>query len=526
MPFTVIQAGSALQLVDASGTVSTLTLPTGVTLRSDVPPRWEVFNRYAVLVNTPSQPLTVDEAGTVRLLCPRPPRNAPILTGPNAGALTGSYMAKVTNRILDDDGNVIAESDYSPASAAVSITSKKLIASNLDISPDQITDRLVYRTIASGAVYFPWVDLDGNVLTSVQDDLADAALSLVAAPVLGTPPRLTTIAAFRGRLWGTGDNDIDTLLYTEAGIQYAWPSDNSILIANAGADLFGVVALAPRRDALGVGRRNTLIQITGSGAENGDDIDFDQVVLSHELGIESQESVKIFRDTAFFLWKDGVYSWGSDGIRCVSDGKVRSWFATDDFFNRDRFPYAFATIDPARPCYRLYLASAGSTTIDRWVEYDIGDGKWWGPHRTSLFTPTSAFSRTNTANRIVPVVGGATAVYQQQETRTDGPSTAIELDVIGKRHDFGSADHDKYFGQISVHGAAQVSGTVSVITRTGDLNATSALTQSFTLTNTRQRLGRLGTGKHAQVELTQATAGVDVKLYGYEIDPVHILGRR
>lgn len=530
MSFTLIQAGSALQLVDSTGALTTLTLPADITLRTDVPPRWAVFERFAVLVNTPSQPLTIDATGTVRPLCPRPPRIAPILTGSVLGGLTGNYRAKETFVIQDSLGNIIAESDYGPISAQVGIVAKKILASNLDISPDTVTQRRLYRTTASGAVYFQWVDLDGNVLTSVQDDLSDAGLSLVAGPVLGTPPRLTTIAEFRGRLFGTGDTDPDTLRYTEAGVMYAWPADNEIQVAGAGSDLYGVVALAPRREALGVGRRNMLLQITGSGAEDTKGIvDFDQVVLSRELGIESQETVKIYRDTAFFLWKDGVYSWGSDGIRCVSDGvsgrgAVRSWFATDSFFNRDKFPVAFADIDPARLCYRLYLLDPAGNT--RWVEYDLKDGTWWGPHKTDLLTPASAFARTNSANRSIPVVGGAIAVYQPQETRTDGTSTAISLDVIGKRHDFGDADVDKYFGQISIHGTAQASGTLTVTSRAGDLGATTPLVQSFTLSNTRQRLGRLGTGRHVQIELTQATAGIDIELYGYEIDRVFPLGRR
>lgn len=533
MALSIIQAGSALQLVDDTGVVSTLTLPTGVTLRDSVPPRWAVYGRYVVLTNTPSQPLTIDANGTVRLLTPRPPRLAPVLSGVTAGSLSGTYRSKMTNVIFDDYGNVVAESDFSPISSSVTIASKFLRASNLDISQDSISGRRLYRTATDGAVYFQWVDLDGNVLTTVEDDLSDAGLSLVAAPTLGTPPRLTTIAEFRGRLFGTSDVNIDALRYTEAGLMYSWPTANSLAIPGGGSDKFGVVALAPRREALGVGRRNMLVQIVGSGAsDSSGQVDFDIVVLSRELGIESQESVKVFRDIAFFLWKDGVYSWSSDGIKCVSDGApdgkgaVRSWFTTDDFFNRERFPYAFAEIDPARPCYRLFLASAGSTTIDRWVEYDMKAGTWWGPHSTALFSPKSAFYRTNSANRVIPVIGGTTAVYQEQTTRTDGSATGIAFDAIGKRHDFGDPDVDKYFGQISLHGEAQASGTLSVVTRMGALDATTTLTQSFDMTKTRERLGRLGTGKHAQVELTNSTAGVDVELFGYEIDPVHVLGRR
>ncbi len=535
MPMSIIQSGSVLQLLDVTGALTTLTLPTGVTLRTDVPPRWAVFQRYVILVNTPSQPLTIDVTGTVRLLTPKPPRIAPVLTGPNAGGLTGTFRSKMTFVITDVMGNVISESDYSPFSSELTIAAKSILASNLDISPDQVSGRRLYRTTDHGAVYFQWLDIDGNVITSVQDDLSDAGLSVFGAPILGTPPRLTQIAEFRSRLFGVGDIDIDRVRYTEAGVIYAWPEDNLLPIPLVGGDEFGVVALVPRREALGAGRRNMLVQITGSGIESDDDIDLDIVILSKELGIESQESVKVFRDQAYFLWKDGVYRWGSDGITCISNGtsdgvgNVRSWFVTGNYFNSAQFPNAFAHIDPEHPSYRLFLASAGSDTIDTWVEYDIDEGTWWGPHSTTLFSPTAAFNRFDVSSREIPVVGSATAVYNSQATRTDGFSTfvaAVEFDVIGKRHDMKVPDGDKYFGEVSLLGKAQSSGTLSVVSRTGNLNSTQAKTQYYDMTRNRQRLGRLGQGKHAQFQLTNAEVGVDVELYGYEVDPVTLVGRR
>jgi hypothetical protein len=535
MSLSVIQTGTNLQLMSDAGVLSpVLALPTGVTLRSDVPPRFIVFRNYAILVNTPSQPLTIDSTGTVRLLSPKAPRLAPTLSGVAGGTLTGNFRVRYTFTTEDSVGNLISESDFSSVGGPTTIAANFLKAANLDVSPDQITGRRLYRTTDSGAVYFQWVDLPGNVLTSVQDDLADAGLSLFAAPVLGTPPRLTSIAEFRGRLFGVGDTDKNHLRYTEAGIQYAWPEDNLIEIPALGSDEFGIVALAGRRETLGVGRRNMLVQITGTGAEDVTTglVDFDQVILSKELGIESQESVRVFRDTAYFLWKDGVYSWNSEGITCISDGapdghgSVRTWFVTDSYFNRDLFTKAFAHIDASAPRYRLFLASAGSDFIDRWVEYDINDKTWWGPHKTGLFSPTSAFNRTDASDKDIPVIGSVNTVYNDQATRTDGTATAISLDVIGKRHDIGEPDLNKYFGQLSLFGKAQTSGTLTITSHTGELESTQSKIQAYDMTIPRQRLARIGQGKHTQIQLTNAEAGVDVELFGYMIDPVNVIGRR
>ena len=540
MALLVIQSGANLQLVDENGVVSApLTIPAGITLRTDVPPRWAVYNDYVILVDTPSEPLTIDHNGIVRVLSPKAPRLAPILSAVAGGTLSGTYGGvRYTFVTFDAVGNVISESDYSPPSNTVSLTNQFLRASGLDISPNAISARRLYRPTSGGAVLFQWVTLDGNVLTSVQDDLSDAGLSIVASPILGTPPHLTTIAEFRGRLFGGSDTDLDHLHYTEAGFQYAWPSDNILVIPPVGADDFGIVALIPRREALGVGRRNTLLQVTGTGAEDSNGIpDFDVVILSKELGVESQESVCVFRDTAYFLWEDGVYAWNSNGITCVSDGtaagigNVRSWFDTNNYFNRDQFPIAFAHIDQSYPLYRLFLCSAGSNVIDSWVEYNLEDGTWFGPHSTQLFTPTSAFHRTNTANRYIPVIGSVDTLYNDQPTRTDGLSTPITFDIIGKGHDLGEPDMDKYFGELSIIGKAQPSAgiiipTMQVISNVGEISDTTELIQNWDMTKNRQRLGRPGAGKTMQLEFKNDQVGVDATIYGYEINPVNILGRR
>jgi hypothetical protein len=522
-------------MVDEAGVPTALTLPTGVTLRNDVPPRWCPFNNYLVLVNTPSQPLIIDSTGKVRLLTPKAPRLAPVLSAVAGGTLSGSYTGvRYTFVTVDANFNIISESDYSPASGAQALTAQFLKAANLDLSPDEISFRRIYRPTSNGATLFQWVDLNGNVQTSVQDDLADAGLSLFAAPILGTPPRLTLCAEFRSRLFGVGDLDVEHARFTEAGIQYAWPSDNLIAIPQIGTDVVGINSMIARREALGVGRRNMLVQITGTGVEDADGIaDFDSVILSRELGVESNETVKVFRDRAFFLWKDGVYRWDSDGIKNISDeGGVRSWFVTDDYFNRAKFPISFAVLDPNTAKYRLFLCSADSTTIDRFVDYDINDGTWWGPHKTDAFSPKSAFLIYDANDRAIPIIGGSQTMYQEQATRTDGTATAIDMDVIGKQHFDSDPDTEKVFGELSVFQKAFPTGTIQVTSRVGDLQSTTPVKPTVTIVQDcsqarpRTRLGRVGSGKHAQIEITNSEVGQDVEIYGYEIDPVNTIGKR
>lgn len=542
MSFTVIQAGSNLQLVNDSGVISApLTLPFGVTLRTDIPPRFVVFGKFVVLVNTPSQPLSVDYTGTVRLLCPRPPRLGPVLAGVAGGALSGTYNGVRYTYITVDPVTLalISESDFSPPSGTVTIASQDLQASGLDISPDAITGRRLYRPTTLGAVNFQWVDLDGNILTSIQDDLPDAGLSIVAAPLfLGTPPDLTLITEWRSRLWGVDRLQVDDLRFTDVQRQYAWSLFNDFPIPSVGSDRLGITGLMSRRESLGVGRQNQLSVVTGTDTTN-----FAVAKLSQSCGIISQETVAVYRDVAYFLWEDGVYMWSDAGIICLSDGdanvnaggitvtglhgRVRSWFATDDYFNRSRFRNAFAHVDPIRNKYRLFLNPAGSSTEIQWVEYDLNEHTWWGPHETGAFTPTSVFVVLDGQLVQRPTFGSSNAnLYREQDLRTDGVSTPIVLDVILKRYDMAEPDLNKYWGQLSIIGKAQFTGSLSISITVGELNATANFSINWDMTRSRQRLQRMGTGKHLQLELIDGEVGQDVEIYGIEIDPVNILGRR
>lgn len=526
MAFTLFQAGTTLHLMDTTGVIASVTLPTNINLTSSKKPRFAVFDKYVVMVNSPSRPITIDPDGIARVLTPRPPATLPTLTGQAGGALTGTFKVRQTFRIKDGLGNIISESDFGPLTAALAITTNYLRAANLGISPDSVSSSMLYRTTTLGSVLFPWIELDGNTQTQIQDDLSDANLSLVAAPTLGSVPDLAYVAEFRGRLWGVDKLKMDNLRWTEAGKMYAWPTANDLVVPKIGADSRGVTGLIARREALGVGRRNALRQVTGTSNS-----DFRVINLSENLGIESQETVVVWNDIAYWLWKDGVYEWGPEGIKCISDGSggkgnVRSWFQTSTYFNRAEFDNAFGMIIPERKVYRLFLASAGQATIDRFVDFDLVERIWFGPHITGAWTFVSAITRPDTDDVLVPSVGGSTGfIIQEQATRTDGAATAIDFDVTTKRHSGDTPDIDKVWLQPSFFGVVQAAGSLTITPSVGELNAATGTAQTFDLTLNRQRLARFGRGKHLQLRLRENTAGQDVTLTGYEL-PYFEAGRR
>ncbi len=523
MPFYLVGHGSALSRMTTAGSATSLTLPTGVTVNSGRPPRFVVWGREVVVANSPSRPLAVARGGNPRVLVPRAPANAPTISATGSGTLNGTFKVRCTFIVKDAFGRLLAESGFSPESnTSGTLTNQQLLASNVPISPDTITARRLYRTATGpGAVYFPWVDLDGNTVTTIQNDMSDASIGLVAAPELGDVPDLMLLAEWKQRLWGVSRQDIDTVRYTEADTSYAWAELNTIPIPRIGQDNRGVIALVPRREGLGAARQNSLHQISGNSRK-----DFRRQTISEMVGIEGSEAFVVNDSTVFFLWKDGIYQWDAGGVTCLSDKSVRAWFVKDDTFNRARFQYAKMSLNPQRNSLVLQLAAAGSTNEDRWIEYTFDDRKWWGPHKTDAWTPTCN-TWVYDANGLPIWVMGTSGGYlvKEQATRTDSASTGIAFDVIGKFHDMQTPDIFKYFSELSLISKIQAAGTLSIIPKVGGLDVSAGSTISASMTTDRQRLRRLGVGRYCNLEFTHSTAGQDVELFGYEI-PYHEIGRR
>ena len=546
MAFTLIQAGTNLQTVNGAGGISSaLTLPGGISLVSTRVPRFAKFNRYVVVVNTPTKPLTVDPDGTVRVLTLDAPTAPLTMTGSATGALSGTYLAVYAHIMLDPLGNLISHSDYSPPMAtAVTIAGRGLAVGNLVPYSDSyviqspapstgstlaVPGMRIYRTATNGAVYFKWVDvgapavvIDGTARTTVSD-ASDASLGTIAAPLVGSAPDLTLVKEWQGRLWGVDRVFVDDVRYTESGQMYAWSALNTIPI-RAGQDAAGVMALIPRRDALGVARRDVMMQITGTSTSN-----FRVVTVpgGEGRGCVSQESVVVDNDIAYFLWLDGVYKWDSQGISCISrDYNVSSWFDSGAYFNRGLYHRATAQLVDRR--YRLFLASADSNVLDRWVEFDVDLKVWYGIHRTLAFTPTATVNVAGADNQVYPMVGTAeTLIVQEQDAANDLDAFGIPVRLETKK--FGDPERESVFGELSVWGEAQTTGSLTVTPTVGELTGAAAIEQdpmSFDLSESRQRLGRIGVGKHASLVMEHDTINEPVQLYGYTIDPVNPIGRR
>lgn len=540
MAFTLVQAGQNLYPVNTDGAIGpALTMPTGIALITSDPtlllpsgqaipgasrvPRFARFKRFIVLVNTPTRPVSIDTAGVVRPLTPNAPPTSVTLTSTGSGGLTGNYLSLVTYVIKDPVGNDISESDYSSLMGTPTVPAAQQLTANwtTSVEPAVNASRL-YRTTANGSVYFPWIDTPGRTTATVTSNASDAQIQLIARPARGAAPDLTLIAEWAGRLWGVDRFDVDNLRYTEAGTMFAWSGLNTLPIPHLGEDRYGLTALAPRQNVLGVGRRNNIMSVAGATTA-----DFRPIAVSENLGFLSQESVVTYRDAVFFLWEDGVYRWDDAGITCLSDaGNVRSWFTSTSYFNRSMFASAFSVLDPIAQTYRLFLCSPGATQTDRWVELNLRTGKWYGPHRTDAFSPTCALAVRGNKDMPLPMVGSLDGFLSQDvAVRSDWRLTPIAEDVVMTAHVCGDPDSEKYFGELSVFTEVEPRGTLRIDTIVGNLEDTTGLALTHTLTQSRERLDRLGEGKYATLRFRNAEVGQDCVIHGYTI-PYHVTGRR
>lgn len=538
MGFVVAQAGNTLYKFDpTSGTATALTLPTGVTIDSTRRPKFAVLNQWVAVVNSPSKNLVIDPEGTVRVMVPTPPQSPPSTAAGSSTGLTGAYKVRVSFVVLGTDGSTYMESPLSPASISVTLANNDLALTRVPTSNDDITLRRLYRTAAGGTLYYFMGDVDGNTQTSFLTNLSDVNLALLptAASTLTAPPgtlfgtRLKNIASWKGRLWAVADDPtlIDTVYYSEDNKVYAWP--NSLIAHPTGQDKEGIVAFCPRRDQMGVLKRNGVWQITGSSNSN---FAIMQIAVGKDPGngrggCIAADSVLLVNDTGYWLGKDGVYEWGAGGVVNISDADVLPWFTTGTYFNRDRFQYAFSKFNPITNCIEIHLAAAGSSVEDRWVSFNLSTRKWYGPHKTAAFTPTSA-ATTEDANGLPVVLVGASddKVYvANQSTFHDGASSAIDFDVFGPFHYGNAPDIEHYFGELSMLSKIQSSGTLSITPYLGRLDASAGSTISHDMTLGRQRLERIGVGAAVRLRFQQATADVGCAILGYEL-PFHELGRR
>lgn len=530
MAFHIAQSGSTLVLVQTDGTLTTLTLPSGVTIDSTKRPRFAIINQEVVITNSPSVNLVFDPiANALRILCPLAPPSPPIAAAGASTGLTGTWKFWYSFKIKDEWGRTIAESPLSPASNAITLANQSLAGSAIATSSQPgVNARGIYRSVTGGSVPFPLLDLDDNVATSFDDNLSDVALEAATADTLGLPPgsapgeRATIAVQWDDRLWlvSSAEGKLDEVKASEIRRPFAF--EIRLTCPPVGDDAIGIVALVPMRDELLVGKKNFMLRIVPT---DDTDAPYQVLKIGPGVGITAIESVAVIRNTAYWLNEDGVYMADSNGVSDapISRDKVHAWFTTDTYFNRALFSQAFGGWNPIDDTYVLFLAAAGQSTFNRWVQLHLSGpnkGKWLGPHKTDAFTPTCFGLMQSSTGTYLPTIGSSSGYLNKmnQATRTDEPSTAIAWNVLGKAHTAEQPNMMRRWGRLAVISKKEAAGSITVTPYVGnELDVVASATISVSQTVGRNVTRRLGAGVYCILEFTKSTVAQDVTLYGYEI---------
>jgi hypothetical protein len=382
------------------------------------------------------------------------------------------------------------------------------------------------------------MDIDDNTTGSMVDNVADASLSLLPTmpSTLTSPPgtlpgmRLKNIVEWKSRFWAISDNPslIDTVFSSETNKVYAWP--NQLVAYPTGQDEKGIIGFAIRKNQLGLLKRTGLWQISGTSGSTGIAISNVSVgqVANAPGSLSPDTVISVPGDKVIYLGRDGVYEWGDNGVNSISKELTHPWFTTDTYFNRTRFQNAFARYNEARNQYELHLAAAGSSVEDRWVSFNLTTRKWYGPHKTAAFTPSHGASLVDGDGLPITLVGGTDGVVYvgNAAAYTDGSASAIDMDCYGPWHAQTNPDVSKFWGQLSVLSRIEASGSASVFPYVGGLDASVGTTRTLDLTKGRELLDRMGDGRLLRLRFQHNTNAKNFTLYGYNVEPVHEIGRR
>jgi hypothetical protein len=528
MSYYLLQGAQQLYKATSAGVYTNVTIPTTVTLRAQRA-RFAAIAKNVIMVNSPTRSLWIDENLTVRTQTIRPPAFAPILDGTAGGTLSGIFKVRVSFYLADAEGTIINESPLGPESeASVALSSQWLRCRGIPKSDETITGRRLWRTTTGpGTVYYPWFDIDNNLETISADDLSDAALILLGAPLnLINPPgtmpgeACELITTWKNRVFLRGTELVDRVIYSEDGNFYQYAAGNFFDVPPLNQDEKGVTAFAARRDELGLLKRDVCWKLVGSNPDNWTLIKF-----AENIGCVSQDTVVVIRDVAYFLGEDGVYTWGPDGVISITRERVHPWFTTDETFNRAKFEDAFAGWNPLLDTYDIFLPAAGGTVINRWLSYSTTRKTWMGPHATAAFTPNVAYAIEDTNDQLVPIICGTDGqVYQMNQTVGTDSGSAIVFDVDLAHLHMDAPDDLKFFGELAIRARVEVAGTLVITPYVGELGATAQATISMDLTTGRKRARILGIGRFVKLNFYNADNNQKLRLFGCEI-PFHTIGR-
>lgn len=567
--FTIAQAGDSYKILDETGAVyTTLVLPTGVTIDTSRRSQFHMLANKLIITDAPSVNLWVDPMDfSVRPLGIFAPATPPTIAVGGGTGLSGVVYAAYSY-IVEINGVVVQESPLSPLSLPLTLADDDIDWSNLVPSTEaHVTGYRLYRTLEDGTpgIMFE-VAIIGNQIdtTYANDAFPTAGLALQPSPLVGNAPggtvpgtRLQCCIQWNDRLWGVPDDDTNrhTVFYTESGNPFAWVATNFINAPVKGEDETGVVGFIARRDELIVAKRRRVGKIIGSSIATADaPAIFEYIGVAENIGIVARDSCVTIDDIGFGLGDEGVWRFGPEGPQSITEGKIGTYYQTDNQFEPSLRHRAMAGYNPLTFCYELFAATTGisnTALLDAWVAGHKKSSEWCGPHVTGVGDGTYCRgSRFDENGRLIPVLGNADGylydMSQPEAYDTDGDGTIHGIPIQWRSKRYGGDGGFYRFGKLSLIQRAQgdAAGTFRISVWVGPMDernlfagpggVSAEWSQNAPLSIAHWESPSLGSGESCSLTIAHnldtaepvyGSSRSDVELFGLDF-PFFLIGRR
>lgn len=156
------------------------------------------YQDYMFFGNGASTPYKYNGAEFTRHGIPAPTETMTVSNAATGTVLTGDYQYKVT---YVNSG--LVQGDVSPATATWTAAGQNGLVTSIPVAPTSfgVNSRKLYRTVASGTVYFLVTTIEDNTTTSYEDAIADEALGATAPTDQGEPGNYSFVLYHQSRIF-------------------------------------------------------------------------------------------------------------------------------------------------------------------------------------------------------------------------------------------------------------------------------------------------------------------------------------
>jgi len=190
------------------------------------------YENYMFFGNGSSTPYKYNGAHFTRHGIPQPTSAATVATD-STGVLSGTYQYKVAYV-----NSALVAGDVNTATDAITFAGEKALISSIPVAPTSfgVNSRYLYRTLASGVVFYYLDEIADNTTTTYADNTPDSSLGSVAPTDQGEPPNYSYLLFHQARLFGVDPSD-NLVKYSELGNPYVWKATNFRRIGDTTFDI-------------------------------------------------------------------------------------------------------------------------------------------------------------------------------------------------------------------------------------------------------------------------------------------------